>query len=151
MQLSRRTARESVMKALYALELSEDSLEHILETLIKPKLQKDAKLLAFAESLFLKSVRDTKKLDEIITKYLDNWDFKRVAVIDKCILRMALCELMNYPDIPTKVTINEAIEIGKLFSTEQSGRFINGILDAATADLKKSGDIKKSGVGLIDK
>ena len=151
MQLNRRTSREIVMKALYALEISNDSLEHILETIIKPVLKKEKKLLEFSESLFLKTVRDTKVLDEIIIKYLDNWDFKRVAIIDKSILRMALCELTNYEDIPTKVTINEAIEIAKLYSTDQSGRFINGILDAATEEMKKSGEIKKTGAGLIDK
>jgi N utilization substance protein B len=150
MQLNRRTAREIVMKALYALELSHNTLEHIIETVIKPVLKKEDKLMAFAEELFLKTVRDTKMADEIISSLADNWDIKRIAIIDKMILRMSVCEMVHFPDIPTKVTINEAIEIAKSYSTSKSGPFINGILDAASEKLRKEGKINKEGIGLME-
>ncbi len=147
---SRRTARESVLKAIYALEQSHDSLEHVIETILKPDLKADAKILTFAESLFLRTVRDAKPLDEIIKGLAVNWDINRIALIDKIAIRIALTEMMTFSDIPVKVTINEAIELGKKYSTEKSGRFINGVLDAAASKLKDEGKIKKSGAGLIE-
>jgi N utilization substance protein B len=144
MQYKRRTAREMVMKALYALELSNDSLEHIIETILKPAFKKDPDLLEFSEKLFLLTVRDIKQLDSIISEFADNWDIKRIAVLDKSLLRMALVEMMHFNDIPTNVTINEVIEIAKNYSTPKSGKFINGILDAASAKLEEQGLIKKS-------
>lgn len=150
MQLNRRTAREVVVKALYALELSHDSLEHIIDTIIRPALKKETRLIDFAEHLFLKTVRDSKLLDEMIAGFADNWDIKRIALVDKMVLRLALSEMMHFQDIPVKVTINEAIEIAKKYSTPKSGKFINGILDAAAAKLGEDGKIVKTGIGLMD-
>lgn len=150
MQYKRRTAREVVMKALYALELSNDSLEHIIDTVLKPALKKDPELLQFAETLFLFTVRDIKQMDKIISEFADNWDIKRIAVLDKSILRMALVEIVKFDDIPTKVTINEAIEIAKTYSTPKSGKFVNGILDAASAKLEEQGLISKTMAGIAD-
>lgn len=138
------------MKALYACELSNDSIEHLLETILQKQLKEDKSLLQFAETLFIRSVRDTKELDSIITEFVQNWDIKRIAVIDRCTMRMALTELMAFPEIPTKVTINEAIDIVKRYSTPRSGRFINGILDAAAKKLTEEGKIVKKGTGLLD-
>lgn len=151
MQLNRRTARETVMTALYALELSNDSLEHIIETVLKKRLSSDEQLLDFAEKLFLRTVRDKKQLDEIISGFVTNWDIKRIASIDRCVLRMGLAEMMTFEDIPTKVSINEAIDVVKKFSTHKSGNFVNGILDSASKKLIEEGKIKKQGSGLIDK
>lgn len=150
MPLNRRTAREVVMKALYACELSHDSIEHLLETIVRKQLKEDKELLQFAETLFIRSVRDTKALDEIITEFVQNWDINRIAVIDRCTMRMALTELMAFPEIPKKVTINEAIDIVKRYSTPRSGRFINGILDSAAKKLTEDGKIIKKGTGLLD-
>ena len=72
-------------------------------------------------------------------------------MIDLIVLRMALCEFLYFEEIPTKVTINEAIEIVKKYSTAKSGRFVNGILDASLLELIKQGKIKKTGRGLIDR
>jgi N utilization substance protein B len=150
MPLNRRTAREVVMKALYAGELSKDSIEHLLETIVRKQLKEDKELLQFAEKLFIRSVRDTKELDSIITEFAQNWDIKRIAVIDRCTMRMALTELMAFPEIPKKVTINEAIDIVKRYSTPKSGRFINGILDSAANKLSEEGRIVKKGTGLLN-
>lgn len=151
MSLNRRKAREAAMMALYAAELSNETLEHILETVINPRLKDDADLLNFATSLFLKTVRDRNELDEIVKEFVTNWDIKRIAIIDRCVLRLAVAEMMAFEDIPTKVTINEAIEIVKKFSTSKSGKFINGILDAVAKKLTEQGKIIKKGPGLITK
>lgn len=139
------------MIALYAAELSNESLEHILETVINPRLQDDTGLREFATSLFLKTVRDRNEIDEIVKEFVTNWDIKRIAIIDRCVLRLAVMEMMAFEDIPTKVTINEAIEIVKKYSTAKSGKFVNGILDAAQKKLSEQGKINKKGAGLITK
>jgi N utilization substance protein B len=72
-------------------------------------------------------------------------------MIDRIVLKIALCEFMYFEDIPTKVSINEAIELAKKYSTAKSGRFVNGILDASLEDLKQEGLVNKSGRGLIDR
>ena len=74
----------------------------------------------------------------------------RIALIDKILLRMAICEILYFPDIPPKVSINEAIEIAKEFSTAGSGKFINGILDAILSEEKTAGRLNKTGRGLVD-
>ena len=80
---------------------------------------------------------------ELIQPKLVNWDKERVALIDLLLLRMGVCELIYFPTIPTKVTINEYIEIAKLYSTQQSGQFVNGVLDNILKDLEKENKIKK--------
>lgn len=147
---NRRTVRQVVLQALYASEISRDRLEHIRETVIDPRVQGDETVSRYAERLLNLTVRNTDELDEIIQKHIDNWKIERLAVLDKLILRMALCEFLYFEEIPTKVTINEAIELAKTFSTQKSGKFVNGILDAALEHLNKDGRIKKSGRGLID-
>lgn len=81
---------------------------------------------------------------------LDNWDADRVAILDMIILKMALKELVDCPTIPTKVTLNEYVEIAKLYSTDKSKEFVNGVLDRLKNELNDSGKIKKEGRGLID-
>lgn len=80
---------------------------------------------------------------ELIQPKLNNWDTERVALIDLLLLRMGICEMLYYPTIPTKVTINEYIEIAKLYSTPQSGQFVNGVLDNILKDLLKENKINK--------
>ncbi len=80
---------------------------------------------------------------ELIQPKLINWDAERVALIDLLLLRMGVCELLYFPTIPTKVTINEYIEVAKLYSTPQSGQFINGVLDNILKDLTKENKIRK--------
>ena len=150
--INRRKVRESVLKALYAYQLSKNSTQHIVSTLIQNKDFADEKdLRRFAEKLFFITIEHEDTLDEIIVKHIKNWDIDRLALIDRFILRMALCEFLHFEEIPTKVSLNEAIELAKRYSTAKSGRFINGILDAALGDLKENDRIKKSGRGLIEK
>lgn len=148
---NRRKLRETVLQALYACEVGSGDREHVLHTIIK-KASGDSsnEEVAFTESLFLRTVRRYQELDSEIVRHLDNWELNRLAVIDRLILRMAICEMLEFEDIPPKVTINEAIEIAKEYSTSKSGRFINGILDSAYEQLNSEQRISKSGRGLLD-
>ncbi|RMG79283.1 MAG: transcription antitermination factor NusB [Bacteroidetes bacterium] len=104
----------------------------------------------FGEALLNDVAQRDGELLTIIEPTLKNWDAERVAIIDMILLKMALSELMNFPTIPTKVTLNEFVEISKLYSTDKSKDFINGILDRLMKKLHKEGKITKEGRGLID-
>lgn len=137
------------MQALYARELAGGDVRHYVDTILKPKLKDDAENLKFAESLFLRTLDMGEDLDEIISRHTENWDLSRIALIDHIVLRMAISELLSFEDIPPKVSINEAIEIVKRYSTPKSGQFINGILDAVLLDLQDRDRLHKSGRGLV--
>lgn len=112
-------------------------------------LFKDEDDLAFTKKLFRNCVLNSKEYREIITKHLRNWDLDRIAFIDVLIMEMALCEFTNFPSIPTKVSLNEYIDLAKFYSTSKSRTFINGILDKILKKLKEEGKINKVGRGLI--
>jgi len=104
----------------------------------------------FAESLYKQTLADDEKYEKLIAESVQNWDVERVALTDKILLKMALCEMHLFRGIPVKVTINEYIEISKIYSTPKSKQFVNGILDKLAQDLTASGAIRKSGRGLLD-
>ena len=104
----------------------------------------------FAETLYKETLANDAKMEQLIAGSVQNWDVERVALLDKIILKMALTEMQLFRGIPVKVTINEYIEISKLYSTPKSKQFVNGILDKLAQDLAASGDIRKSGRGLLD-
>ena len=104
----------------------------------------------FLERLFQDTINQNEFLEEIIQSKTMNWDVDRIALTDRVILKIALVEMMNSPSIPVKVTINEAIEISKMYSTPKSKQFVNGVLDVLSNELTSSGKIRKSGRGLID-
>jgi transcription antitermination protein NusB len=104
----------------------------------------------FLQTLYQKTILETKDLEEILIPKLKNWEIDRIASTDHILLKMALVEMLNYPSIPVKVTINEIIEIAKDYSTPKSGQFVNGILDGVSKDLKDAGKIRKSGRGMLD-
>jgi N utilization substance protein B len=147
MSQRRRRIREKVLQALYAYELSGDPPEHVIECIITD-LKKNLDSFQFAKSFFLKVIESKEELDRLIKKQVANWEFNRLAVIDKTVLRMGICELLYFDDIPPKVSINEAIEIAREFSTEKSDKFVNGVLDAVLDDLKANGMLNKRGRGL---
>ena len=104
----------------------------------------------YFETLFSETMSREYELETIISKRAKNWDASRMAMTDLVILKMALAEMMTFPSIPIKVTINEYIEISKNYSTPRSKQFVNGILDVLANELSSEGIIKKSGRGLID-
>jgi N utilization substance protein B len=144
----RRKARELVLQGLYAWEMNQDRFEAILETFTN-EIPKDPDTVEFASSLLRQAVRHQEELDRDIRSVVKNWDFDRLALLDRLILRLAVAELLYFNEIPPKVTINEAIDLAKKFSTEQSGQFVNGILDALYRQYHQEKRIQKSGRGLI--
>jgi transcription antitermination protein NusB len=144
----RRLIRIKVVQILYAYELSKDPIEKV----IKDQLSEieDTEKIQFASELIGMVLKNVKKIDTLIESNIDNWELGRIALLDKLALRMGVAELMYFPDIPSKVSINEAIDVAKLFGTDNSGKFVNGVLDAIYIKLKKEGEINKSGRGLID-
>ncbi|MEQ9426184.1 MAG: transcription antitermination factor NusB [Cyclobacteriaceae bacterium] len=104
----------------------------------------------FFIKLYKETVKNSDQLEEIIASRSKNWDVERIAATDLVILKMATAEMMHFPSIPVKVTINEYIEICKLYSTPKSKQYVNGILDVLSTELTKEGLIKKSGRGLLD-
>ena len=112
-------------------------------------LFKDEDDIEFTKKLFRKAVLNSAEHREIIKKHLRNWDLERVAFIDVLIMEMALCEFMYFSSIPTKVSLNEYIDLARFYSTEKSRTFINGIMDKILKSLKDEGKISKAGRGLI--
>ncbi len=136
--------RSLVLKTLKSVKEEEDKVK-IAE--ISYNWKDDSE---YVKELFKVSVKENDKLEKLLIGKLQNWDIERVALTDRVLLKMALAELIHFPSIPTKVTINEFIEISKTFSTPKSKKFVNGILDGLSAELVKSGIIRKSGRGLLD-
>ena len=104
----------------------------------------------FVENLFEKSAYLPDRFHKLIAANTVNWEVERLPLTDRVILQMAIAEFITFPNVPIKVTINEYIELAKEYSTPKSRQFINGILDVLARELKKSGDLKKTGRGLID-
>ena len=144
----RRVVREKVLQILYAYTMNKEALEALTGAMLADVNEQADR--EFANDLVNKVLINKDELDKQIKQRVDNWEMNRIALIDKLLLRMGICELLYFPDIPPKVSINEAIEIAKLYSTAGSGKFINGILDAILSDLKGSGNLKKTGRGLIE-
>lgn len=148
--LNRRAAREAALQAIYAVELGGNTTQDAIKNIIKERLKDDTDGVKFAEKLLLLAVDQKKEFDQIISGHINNWEVNRLATIDKLILRMAICELLNFEQVPTKVSINEAIELAKNFSTRKSGNFVNGILDSVLQDFIRENKIVKKGKGLIE-
>jgi N utilization substance protein B len=144
----RRDIRIKVVQILYAYELSGDPIEKVKKDQLTDI--DDEELYKFACELIQQVLDNADKIDKLIEGNIENWELERIALLDKLVLRMGVAELMAFPDIPTKVTINEAIDISKMFGTNNSGKFVNGVLDAIHNKLRTQGRIEKSGRGLID-
>lgn len=144
----RRTIREKVLQVLYAYEISKEPITLVIDTVLK-ELQNNKSDFDFAKKIIYSVIQHQEEIDKIITAKVANWEFNRIAVIDKFLLRIGICELIYFEDIPPKVTINEAIEIAKNYSTEKSSKFINGVLDSVFEELISDKKLVKSGRGLI--
>ncbi len=136
--------RSMVLKTIKSLEqdVADFSLAELSYNWQEDKL--------FFETIFDQTVHGDEKYEALIASKSKNWDLDRISATDKILLLMAIHEMINFPGIPLKVTINEYIEVSKKYSTPKSKQFINGVLDVIAVDLQKQGVIKKSGRGLID-
>ncbi len=125
----RRKSREYALQGLYMYELSHPPVEEILTFgWIDREIPQDIR--DFTIKLINGSVENLAGIDDLIEKHSRNWKIERLSVVDKSILRMSVYAMLYLTDIPVAVTINEGIELGKLYGGESSGQFINGILDA---------------------
>jgi len=133
----RRIARELAVQFLYQFDLSGGSLEEALPLFWGTQSEVGEDGRKFTEELIHGVVERRVAIDERIAKYTDNWDLPRIAAVDRNILRLAMYEMLFRDDIPPVVSINEAVDIAKKFSTRESGAFVNGILDRLKADLTR--------------
>jgi len=107
--------------------------------------------IEFGKKLVIELINSRNELDSMIDKYASNWELERIAIIDRILIQIGITEFLNFPEIPPKVTINEALDIAKKYSTDKSKTFINGVLDSVLDDLKLENKLNKTGRGLVDK
>ena len=124
----RRKARIGVLGALYAAAQINEEPKKILKDIYKREKYSNGSE-DFIRSLFMETISHADRCDKLIDEHLKNWEFSRIALLDKLIMRMAITEMLFINDVPPKVVISEAIEIAKEYSTAESSSFVNGILD----------------------
>ena len=139
---------KSIIRSMVLKTLKNFHIENPLE--LQPLSYNEDDDFKYVDLLFSETTSREYELEKIISKRVKNWDTSRMAMTDLVILKMALVEMMTFPSIPIKVTINEYIEISKNYSTPRSKQFVNGILDVLANELSSEGIIKKSGRGLLD-
>jgi len=144
----RRNEREFALKILFACEFSDESWE-THKNLFSPKDLKHE--TDFSKNIISYYLTHKEKVDENLIKHIKNWDYTRVAIIDKILLRISVIEFLYFPEIPPEATINEALEMAKKYSTPQSSNFINGVLDSVFKEMKESLKDIKTGRGKISK
>ena len=110
---------------------------------LPPPTAEESAVRLFAEPLIRATLEHRNEIDEQIRKHAKNWDLHRMATVDRNVLRLAICEMLYREDIPPVVSINEAVDIAKKFSTQDSGKFVNGILDKVKAELLRPARIVK--------
>ncbi|HRP02146.1 MAG TPA: transcription antitermination factor NusB [Candidatus Kapabacteria bacterium] len=173
---SRSLVRAKVLQILYAFSLGKDNLDkefsHIfyrdfnfeeeevkIEKLLKPnevyELEADKPIvwdkiqIEFGTDLIRASINNEEFVNEILVKHAQNWSLDRISIIDKIIITIAVSEFVDFPSIPPRVSIDEALNLSKQFSTDKSRDFINGVLDAVFHELNNSGKLNKAGLGLL--
>jgi N utilization substance protein B len=122
----RRAARELALKMLFEVDVGKTPVEDVLAAL--PAEKYGAETVAFARQLLEGAVAEREHIDALLRQYAEGWSLGRMANVDRNILRLASYEILYLPDIPASVTIDEAVELAKKFSTAESGKFVNGIL-----------------------
>jgi N utilization substance protein B len=140
----RRQAREWAVQFLFQQDFNGGDLERALADFWREK-QTTPDLRRFAEELVRGALEHLPELDAKLGAYAENWDLKRMNAVDRNVLRLALFEMLHRPDIPPVVSINEAVEVAKRFSSLESGRFVNGILDRARKDLDRPSRVAVAG------
>ena len=128
----RTKARDIAIQILYELDIKKETAESLLEEYWqRPALEDlaDKDIKSFTTALVEGTIKNKEEIDKIISSYAQNWELKRMAVIDRNILRMGTYELLFLEDIPPKVSINEAVELAKKYGDTDSSKFVNGVID----------------------
>ncbi len=132
---TRRDGREWALQIIFGLDLNTvEDLDAVFDYFFEVHAESDRQTRAFAESIVRGVVEHRLEIDACIEKYADNWKIRRMGVVDRNVLRIALYELRYCEDVPSAVVLNEAIDLAKYFSCTESGKFVNGILDRARKD-----------------
>lgn len=127
----RRRAREEALQILYAIDIARTPVRQALDDMARAR---GAALDTFTEYLVYETVRQREEIDRVLEEHMTHWHVGRLSVIDRNILRLAIAEIMCCEDVPTKVTINEYIEIAKKYGDHDSPSFVNGVIDKAAQD-----------------
>ena len=144
----RRQARGAVLQALYAQAVGGGDAAYVWRTVLDKALRQVPEEADFARALFYGVIEFAWHADALVEAESKNWKLERMPLLDRLILRMAICEFLQFADIPPKATVDEALELAKEFSTERSAPFINGVLDSVLYRLRVEGKLDKSGPGL---
>ena len=139
--------------AIYLLSkfISELPANFDASSMLPPVYKSEEEDREFVTKLFEKTILHADEYMEMVKDNISNWDYERLALMDKILIFMAMTEFCEFHSIPVKVTINEYIEISKFYSTPESRRFVNGMLDRLSTMLKEEGKLVKTGLGLVDK
>jgi len=133
---SRRKSRELAMQFLYNLEMNHQDIDDALRYFWEMN-PADESCREFAENIIRGAMEHKQEIDSIIDKFTINWDIERIAIVDRNVLRIGIYEMLFRDDIPPVVSINEAVDIAKKYSTGESGKFVNGILDKVKLEVLK--------------
>ena len=140
MQQNRRKSRELALQTLYACEVGNTTeVGSVLEGIMRDQ-ESEAGAQQYAKLLVEKTLSSKKEIDVLLGQHAANWDLKRMTAIDRNILRMAVAELRYCTDVPFKVVIDEAVELAKQYGTDDSGKFVNGVIDSIHKELLQKKD-----------
>jgi len=146
---TRRQARELAMQALFYMDIrkdaSEETLEYFCDCFCPSK-----KSRPFFRKLVNGVLGKKGQIDALVERFSQNWNISRMSCVDRNVMRIAIYEMLYCDDIPPKVSINEAVDIGKKFGTQESGAFINGIMDSIREALVEEGTLQKMDVARFD-
>ncbi len=137
----RTQAREFALQILYQVDIRHAEVADVLQSFWEEKAEKEPEITEYTETLVRGVVEKLESIDKLIERYAENWELKRMAYVDRNILRLASYEMLHLDEIPVKVAINEAVELAKRYGEPDSSKFVNGILDriAKTECPPKSG------------
>ena len=146
---TRRQARELAMQALFYMDIRKDASEETLEYFCGCFCP-SKKSRPFFRKLVNGVLGKKGQIDALVERFSQNWNISRMSCVDRNVMRIAIYEMLYCDDIPPKVSINEAVDIGKKFGTQESGAFINGIMDSIREALVKEGTLQKMDVARYD-
>jgi len=126
---SRTRARIAAVEVLYRIDLIDDKMSLVLNEVIKRR-RLSGEAVDYLRELVTNTVERMEKIDVSLSKSLTDWKLDRLSYVDRAILRLAACEILFFPQIPPKVSIDEAVELARFYGTEGSARFVNGVLDS---------------------
>lgn len=137
---TRRKSRELALQMLFQLDMGKQTADEVRKTFWNERRDLDSKVRGFADDLFRVAAERQAEIDQIVERNAEHWRMDRMAAVDRNVLRCGVAEMLGFADTPKPVVINEALEIGRRFSTPESVTFINGVLDSVARELDRAKD-----------